>query len=284
MVLLKAPIRINQLTAGGQYPHEDCGESCASSILTDFGRPHSVRDIEDFAKKYGDAPKGGTGAEVYHALFHQYGVPSILRRGLQADWLLPALDNKHECMVAIWSNHAGDPTPGSTLGHWVIVYGYDDAKYYFMNPVNEQLQTCSIQQLRDAAQNLGLEITTVLPKDQEGGSHGMLVHHPLNNARLDVFYLSPDGNIWHTYSERGGSGLAHDAEHNKQNLGHPGQEPLAPLQTDAAYDNTGNYIDILAVGISGQVYLLTIHPDNKVVTPWVALSGVQIKLPAPPVG
>lgn len=166
MTLLVTPTRINQLTAGGQYPHEDCGESCASSILTDFGRADPVRDIERFAQEHGDGPADGTGGAVYEVLFRLFGVPSQVHSAPQESWLLPALDHQHECMVAIWSNHAGYPLPHSGIGHWVLVYGFDGSKYYFMNPVNAQLDTCSASLLAASAQNYGLEITCVLPKDQ----------------------------------------------------------------------------------------------------------------------
>jgi hypothetical protein len=173
MVLLKPPECVDQRIAHGQVPNEDCGEACASSILTDihYPGPHAVRDIEAFAQAHRKDVSDGTGVWIYHTLFQQYEVPHQLHQDVpQADWLLPALEHKHECMVAIHSDSAGNPTPHSPIGHWVLVYGFDGATYHFMNPYGGHLQTCTAELLKDSAQNIGLEITTVLPKDKPNPS------------------------------------------------------------------------------------------------------------------
>ena len=54
------PALVNQLTAGGAFPHSDCGEACVESTLRDRGISDPIRTIEHDA----GATNGGTSAAM----------------------------------------------------------------------------------------------------------------------------------------------------------------------------------------------------------------------------
>lgn len=69
------PEPVNQLSAGGEFPHADCGEACVKSILaSSHGKPEAIVTIEHDANA-GD--QGTTAAQLQKAL-GDYGVKSTL--------------------------------------------------------------------------------------------------------------------------------------------------------------------------------------------------------------
>lgn len=64
------PVPVNQLTAGGQFPHADCGEACVKSILASRGKPEAIVTIEHDSH----AGSAGTTAAGVRAALADFGV------------------------------------------------------------------------------------------------------------------------------------------------------------------------------------------------------------------
>lgn len=106
----------------------------------------------------------------------------------------------------------------------------------------------------------------------------MIIQHPGDNARIDAVFIASDGNVWHiTNNDDGLAGLCADAPSKAANLGAP--EQLAPLSVSASWDNTGNYLNIIAAGVSGQIYAKCMKGDGSVDMDWrkVASQIEQVK-------
>lgn len=71
------PTLVNQLAAGGQYPHADCGEADVESTLRDRGIADPIRTIEHEA---GATDRGTSGEALVHALA-AVGVAATLHTG-----------------------------------------------------------------------------------------------------------------------------------------------------------------------------------------------------------
>ena len=68
------PVAVNQLTAGGKFPHADCGEASVKSILASRGKPEAIVTIEHDA----DAPSWGTSAAQLQKALADFGVKSTV--------------------------------------------------------------------------------------------------------------------------------------------------------------------------------------------------------------
>ena len=68
------PVAVNQLTAGGKFPHADCGEACVKSILTSRGINEPITTIEHDASAQS---QGTTTAQLQRALL-DFGVRSTV--------------------------------------------------------------------------------------------------------------------------------------------------------------------------------------------------------------
>ena len=154
---------VDQLTAGGTYPHEDCGEACVASILIDFWLADTVAAIEHFDMLAGDNPADGTGGDVHVARLRAVGIPAHVASGdwtqLHASLTAQGLDR---CMVAVWSNAAGVPWPGSTIGHWLLWAGGDT----YMNPVGGVITTWSVATVAAAQQAYQVVVDEAAPPDR----------------------------------------------------------------------------------------------------------------------
>ena len=64
------PVAVNQLAAGGKFPHADCGEACVKSILASRGKPEAIVTIEHDAK----AGAAGTSTAGVRAALADFGV------------------------------------------------------------------------------------------------------------------------------------------------------------------------------------------------------------------
>lgn len=163
MVMLSAPHLVNQLMAGGSYPHADCGEACSDSVLIDAGHADTVGEVE---RTIGGNLSGGTYTSQLATALSRLGVSATAISSVgEVD---AGLANKHRTIVEIPSDHMGNPDPGSALGHFILVYGFDGTNYHFMNPLGGKLQTVSSTVLKQCEQERGLRavsINVVMPAD-----------------------------------------------------------------------------------------------------------------------
>jgi len=63
------PAAVNQLAAGGQHPHADCGEACVKSILKDRGRDDPIVEIEH---EEGAGPYGTNATQLERSLAEDF--------------------------------------------------------------------------------------------------------------------------------------------------------------------------------------------------------------------
>jgi hypothetical protein len=141
---------VNQLCGGGQYPHEDCGESCVVSIKVDDGKVDSDRLEEAFDALHGDNPADGTGGDVHAQSLQAAGIPAHVAAQNTADALAHCRTNGlNRMMVAIDSDHAGYPSPQSGIGHWILWCGDD----VYMQPVGGTLVNYPDDIVEAASQN-----------------------------------------------------------------------------------------------------------------------------------
>lgn len=123
---------IDQLSGGGQYPHEDCAESCVISIKADDGKADTERLEEQWDMLHGDNPCDGTGGTVHVDSLVAAGIPARIDRRMTGEVLADArARGLNRVMVAVFSDHSGYPTPQSGLGHWILWTGNED----YMQPV-----------------------------------------------------------------------------------------------------------------------------------------------------
>lgn len=141
---------IDQILGGGQYPHEDCGESCVVSIKVDDGQTDTERLEEQFDILHNDNPNDGTGGDVHRDSLIGAGIPAHVDTNNTADVLAHArLSGLNRVMVAIDSDHGGYPSPGSGLGHWILWVGDEN----YMQPVGGTLQYYPDDIVEAASQN-----------------------------------------------------------------------------------------------------------------------------------
>lgn len=162
--MLSTPTLVNQLTAGGANPHADCGEADARSNLVDAGHNDPVALIE---QTIGGDLRGGTTTVQLAAAMTKLGLPA--RAVASVGEVDAALSRRHRIIVEIPSDHYGNPLPGSTLGHFVLVYGFDGANYHAMNPLGGRLVAIPASVLIECEkerQFRAVEIEMVMPADQ----------------------------------------------------------------------------------------------------------------------
>jgi hypothetical protein len=160
--MLATPTCVDQLTAGGPLPHSSCGAACARSEAIDAGKQLDETSIVAAVL----TTSAGTSTTNIAAGCTRLGLPA------QAISIVgevdAALERKHRIMVEIPSDHYGNPTPGSALGHFILVYGYDGANYHAMNPLGGRLIAISAATLIECERERGLravEFMIVLPAD-----------------------------------------------------------------------------------------------------------------------
>jgi hypothetical protein len=153
---------VDQLSGGGRYPHEDCGESCVASVLYDAGKADTVPDIETFDFGDQDNPADGTGGQVIVDRLDRAGIAShIDRRPYSIVLAESRARNLNRVFVAIFSDSYGNPTPGSGLGHWIL-WGRDwttvgdmpgwDSSIKYMQPVGGKLMNYADMNVATATQ------------------------------------------------------------------------------------------------------------------------------------
>jgi hypothetical protein len=163
MSVLSAPHPFNQDAPGNRNATHDCGESCVASVLYDNGDTSiTVNKVQDLIGHGGDTDP----ADLIEAL-HERSVPAHEVTGGMSTYVNGALSRSHRVFAAIWSDHSGNPKPGSGLGHWIEVYGHDGAGYHCMNPVGGRIVTYASNVLEPASQDIGVEVDVVLPVDRQ---------------------------------------------------------------------------------------------------------------------
>lgn len=161
---------VDQLSGGGSYPHEDCQEACTASVLYDAGKADTVPAIEAFDFGDGDNPSDGTGGKVIVDRLARAGIAAHLdRRPIAAVLAEARLRGLNRVFVAIWSDHAGNPSPGSGLGHWILWGGGVD----YMQPVGGHVVQYSDDQVRAASQGA------------PGAGYSVVVDAPVGAAQED---------------------------------------------------------------------------------------------------
>jgi hypothetical protein len=153
---------VNQLTAGGTYPHEDCGESCVISILHDEGIVTTEKVVETFDYSDNDNPADGTGGRVHSDFLKGKSIGNHVVSGDSVAMInIGRAQGLNRWMLAIWSNSNGDPYTGvGRLGHWVLTDGIQ-----VMNPVGGRIQD-NLGACLGAQQRYGVQI------DQRIGGQG----------------------------------------------------------------------------------------------------------------
>ena len=188
MVMLSQPTLVNQLTKGGSFPHADCGEADADSCLIDAGHPDTVGQVE---QAIGGNLSGGTYTTQLAGALSKLGVPAAAIASVgEVD---AALARKHRIIVEIPSDAYGNPDPGSTLGHFILVFGFDGSSYHFMNPLGGRIMTISAVELIQCERDRGLracEINMVMPADA-GAQPGPTPPAPPGPAPPPPFWSVP---------------------------------------------------------------------------------------------
>lgn len=174
MTTLAAPSIRSQLSAATD-PWSDCGEADCASVISDAGSPVSVQTVASFSVSSGNALGNGetTGPNLVAVLAH-FGVSAQYRNGPLSQTIPAALAQGHEVIVLITSNDYGFPSPGTTIGHWLLCFGDSGGYYQVMqplgNPPGGSLQNYPQSLLQQADEQEAVEIMEVLPKDQTHGT------------------------------------------------------------------------------------------------------------------
>jgi hypothetical protein len=74
------PVAVNQLSAGGAFPHADCGEACVKSVLASRGKPEPIVTIEHDAS----AGSAGTSTAGLVKALADFGIKSTVSKGYPA--------------------------------------------------------------------------------------------------------------------------------------------------------------------------------------------------------
>lgn len=113
----------------------------------------------------------------------------------------------------------------------------------------------------------------------KGGKGSMLLQHPTDAGRLDLVFLAADGNVWHSRNNSDGlAGLVKAAGTASMTLGAPAEKLLS---AEATWSNTGSSLNVLAVGVSGQLYAKALDFGGVVEMEWSPISGELVNVPVP---
>lgn len=169
MTLLKPPTVRAQLSAS-THPFDDCGEADCASAITDAGTNVSVEQVASWAQSSGNSYSNGeTDGSQLAAILRHWGVPAAVRYSPLSQTIPAALARSHEVIVLIDSNDYGIPSPGSGIGHWLLVYGDQSSAYQVMQPLGGDpggmLTQYGQSGLQAADQQQAVEVMEVLPKD-----------------------------------------------------------------------------------------------------------------------
>lgn len=167
MTQLSNPAGISQLSEGN-LGWNVCGEAECWSVLQAFGINVSLTALTQLALSLGATGNGETSAQVLTALLGHYGVPSTFGQLPLAQSIPNAIGRRHRLIVLISSNGLGEPTPGTSIGHWVGPFGFQPGIYPTLNTLGEPpglLHAYPQSLLQACDQRLFVEVERVAPGD-----------------------------------------------------------------------------------------------------------------------
>lgn len=125
---LPTPPPYNQLDVPNSG-NNDCGQTDVAAALTALGRPTSPSAV------VAHGPAGETDAPTLMGLLNAFGSRGMAVGGPISEYLPGALGRTHYCIVGIQSDAGGNPSPGSSIGHWLLCYG----EGLYLNPYGGRL-------------------------------------------------------------------------------------------------------------------------------------------------
>jgi hypothetical protein len=150
--------RVDQYTAGGSYPHSDCGESSVLSVLIDFGHPRPMAAVERMARRHGDVPSDGTHPPAQAACLRENGVPAEVVWGRPRDVMPPALARGRRLIWDVAADLLRSP-----LSHAIVVDACDADGVHFMDPSGGLYRHISWQRLEVCSRDVGVLVTAPVP-------------------------------------------------------------------------------------------------------------------------
>lgn len=130
---LCAPSVQLQVPLARQATGYTCGVAALQSVLHYFGKPFR-QDV--LADALGSSPEQGTNYKRMAAFAQANGLACVAREGMSPDLLRSLINEGKPVMIALqaWAASGTDYSTAWDDGHYVIVVGYDDATFYFMDP------------------------------------------------------------------------------------------------------------------------------------------------------
>jgi sialate O-acetylesterase len=110
-----------------------CGAAALMAVCSHFGV--GPDDLDEYKKKLGTNEENGTNVYEILKMARELGLEADIRHGMTLDELRKQLDAGSPVMVSIQAY--GDPTTyyRDDNGHYVVAVGYDEAYFYFEDPV-----------------------------------------------------------------------------------------------------------------------------------------------------
>ncbi len=162
MPALTAPPPRDQVGTRDADRFELCGEACVASALG-----IDVEAVVTWLRQHEGGERAvhrGTSPQVLIDFCTSRGIGARLVRGPAVQYVAGAVARGHYALVAIWSDHLGNPLPRAQsarlhpggIGHWVLAYGIDGSSIAVMQPWGGRLLKYNLGGGRD--QQLGVEI------------------------------------------------------------------------------------------------------------------------------
>ncbi|MDR0648447.1 MAG: C39 family peptidase [Synergistaceae bacterium] len=131
-----APTRFISIPLVGQATFYTCGVAVLQSILF-YNGIESRQDIIELA--VGSSPSYGTGIKNMCQFLNDKGLKSDLAEDLTLHDLKGHIDLGRVvvCLIQAWNDEPGHDYADTWCdGHYVTAVGYDDERFYFMDPYN----------------------------------------------------------------------------------------------------------------------------------------------------
>lgn len=128
-----APVVQLRVPLARQATGYTCGVAALQSVLHYFGKAFR-QDM--LAEALGSTAEHGTNYKQIVAFAQANGLECIAREGLCPTMLRALVDEGKPVIVALqaWAETGTDYSAAWDEGHYVVVVGYDDANFYFMDP------------------------------------------------------------------------------------------------------------------------------------------------------
>jgi hypothetical protein len=162
MSALTSPPPRDQVRARDADHFELCGESCLASALG-----LDVESVTAWLRQHEGGERAvhsGTTPRVLIDFCRSRGIGAREVRGPAAQYVASAVARGHYALVAVWSDHQGNPVPRAQsarlhsggIGHWLLGYGTAGSSVDVMQPWGGRLLRYNLGGGRD--QQLGVEI------------------------------------------------------------------------------------------------------------------------------